>query len=157
MKRSKIQDKESYTLGNLNPSTISYFLKHLDNFNIPRAVKHKLKVVLMELVSNIIVHAETAFGSVSIQQYDNHFVIKTANFVSGDTVTKTAKLLSDIKKKANLRNHYLDLMSKVTFENQVSLGLIEIARLSEGKIEISASEQDGKQVMNFEIKLIINP
>lgn len=153
MNRKKILEDESYSVGNLDESTIAYFLKHLDTFNTSKTVKHKLKIVLIELISNILSHSQNKYGSVFIKRAKNHFIINASNFTAIERIEQTIELLNTIKQTKNLRQHYLNLLSEVSLENMVSLGLVEIYRLSGGEIKISTSTLDGKSVINFEIKL----
>ncbi len=153
MDRKKILEDESYSVGNLDESTIAYFLKHLDTFNTSKKVKHKLKIVLIELISNILSHSQNKYGSVFIKRVQNHFIINASNFTATERIIKTIELLNNIKQTKNLRQHYLNLLSEASLENMVSLGLVEIFRLSDGEIKISTSTLDGKSVINFEIKL----
>lgn len=153
MKRPKHEKQESYSEGNLDEATIAYFLRHLDNFEAPGDVKHKLKVTLVELISNILMHARSSYGSVSIKHEGNEFVIRTANFAQLDKISRTIELANGIREKDNLREHYLDQLSEVSYDRQVSLGLIEIFRLSGGKIDITSSLIDERPVIHFEIKL----
>jgi hypothetical protein len=153
MKRPKQEQQESYSEGNLDEATIAYFLRHLDNFDVCHTVKHKMKVVMIELISNIITHARSSYGSVSIKHTANHFIIKTSNYSSFQNINKTIALANDIRNAENLSAHYLNQLSEVSYEKRVSLGLIEIFRLSNGKINITGGLVDDQPAIHFEIQL----
>jgi hypothetical protein len=153
LKKNKVAPTESYCEGNLDEATISYFLKHLDNFNTSKKVKHKMKVVLIELVSNIIIHSDTRYGSVSIMHRNSDFVVNASNFTGMEKVNKTIALVNEIREKKDPREHYLNMLSGVTYESQVSLGLIEIFRLCDGNINITGSRIGTKVAINFELKI----
>jgi hypothetical protein len=153
MKRSDTPEFESYCEGNLDQDTISYFLKHLDNYSAARNIKHKLKIILIELISNILVHSDTPYGSISIEHSNGDFVIKAINYTGAEKAERAILLVEEIRMKSDLRGHYLNLLSKVTPDNQVSLGLIEIFRLCEGRINISSSVMNNREAISFEIRL----
>jgi hypothetical protein len=153
MKRPKDEMQESYSEGNMDEASIAYFLRHVENLEAPATVKHKMKVVLMELISNILVHGRSGYGSVSIKHEGNRFVIRTSNFAPFEKINRTIELAGEIRNKSNLRGHYLDKLSEVDHDKQVSLGLIEIFRLSEGQVNITSGVVDEQLAIHFEIKL----
>jgi hypothetical protein len=156
MKKESINPK--YILrfeGEMDEAVLVFIIKKIsDSKIIPNKLKSSLKLVLIELITNIISHySSSSYGIVSLEKASEGYLITASNYVNEQNLNTIKANLDAIKKIKNPKGLYNDLLKSVSFNKSVNLGLIEIYNRCKGNIKLTTSGDGSPSFLTLKIKL----
>lgn len=151
--------------GDFSQGTIIPVLKIIeDNLNKQQEEpqkKKKLFLILMEILQNISKHAAVQNGKKEaifmIGKKDQKFIICTGNMidsVSSEKITEKINMVNSLNKKELASLYKKTLIESISVEDGAGLGIIDIARESDEKLEFNvAPETENLSLFSLSVQL----
>jgi hypothetical protein len=156
MKKEDINPK--YILrfeGEMDEAVLVFIIKKVsDSKVVSNKLKSSLKLVLIELITNIISHySSSSYGAISLEKTNDGYLITASNYVNEQNLKTVKDNIDTIKKIKNPKGLYNDLLKSVSFNKSVNLGLIEIYNRCKGNIKLTTSGTGNPSFLTLKIKL----
>lgn len=144
-----------YFEGDIDELVLVFILKKLSQTqSCPKQIKSSLKIILIEIITNIISHHSFSnHGIISIKGFKGYCLIEAGNFANKENIEVIKANIDEVKKVKNIKDHYKNLLKSVSYEKSVNLGLIEIYNRSKGNLKLETQEILGKSFITFKIKI----
>jgi hypothetical protein len=144
-----------YFEGEMTESAISDLLGNIDHWS-GHASKNEinLKMIVMELCSNIISHhSATPFCKVTIAADKDYLNLQVGNYVNENDVSIIEQTLNNLHKIQNLKEYYFELLNNMKENKSAKLGLIKIYRICERHLSINTELVNSKIFLTFNARI----
>lgn len=140
--------------GEITEKVIAGLLHQLDAYpNTSRTVINRLKMLVIELCTNIITHhSGTPFGSLDIESVNGSYQLSVSSFLNKNDLDIINVTLAGLRANEDINRHYQELLGNIGQSNQsVKLGLAKVYSISKGQMNIETKTIASKILLTFKL------
>ena len=144
-----------YFEGEITEEVIAGLLKKVSGLNTSDTVRSRLKIILIELCTNIISHhSGTPHGEVKVNLTAAGCMMSISSFVNKHDFHIVERLLDEVKQQVNYEEYYFNKLSKNPDENKSArLGLARIYKMCRGRIDLESTLVVSKTKLTINLEL----
>lgn len=148
-------DDTIYFEGEITEEVIAGLLKKAATLSISAAVRSRLKIVLIELCTNIVTHhSGTAHGEVSVKSVGSVCEVQISSFVSRHDYSIVENLLNEVKQQPDYEAYYYNKLANNQDDNKSArMGLARIYKMCRGKVDLESTLVVSKTRLTIKLKL----
>lgn len=142
--------------GEVTDEVIAKLLREIDcSTGISKKLKGNLKVVVIELCTNIVSHhSGTTHSTVKIHPDETGCGVEVSSFVNLNDFEIIQKIIEQLRAEENIEEYYFKRMANNPDSNlSAQLGLIRVYKICEGQMQLESELVASKYRLIFKLRI----